>query len=181
MKGPRSAPPVQLGGTKDVEQKLQVERETNRQLQQLLIQTEAELLDLKMELKMTRVNQFDDDASSGTTNPSAPPPPYGHNLDNQSHSPSLNSTGSTATSSDNNLPTMDHTDYIDVDLLVNGRRPGWTVHADVHQRVSEVEEEDDGEEEEECNQKRTGEFTFTESALDLITSNNTSPMKRMNN
>lgn len=190
MKGGRSVPPVQVGGTKDVEEKLQVERETNRQLQQLLIQTETELLDLKMELKMTRVNQFDE--SSGTTDPSAPPPPYGHgHHDNQSHSPSVNSSGSSASSSDNNLPTMDDTDYIDVDRVVNGRRPGWTVRADVHERVSEEE-------------KRT-EFTFTESALDLITSNtttnnatipiknntttnnatipikNTSPMKRMNN
>lgn len=171
MKGSRSAPSAQLGGTKDVEEKLQVERETNRQLQQLLIQTETELLDLKMELKMTRVNQFDDDTSSGTTNPSAPPPPYGHghNPDNESHSPSVNSSGSSASSSDNNLPTMDETDYIDVDRVVNGRRPGWTVRADVHHTVSQVED------------KRTTEFTFTESALDLITNNATSPMKRFNN
>lgn len=175
--GPRSAP-VQLGVSKEVESDLQVEREANRRLQQQLIRTETELLDLKMEIKMSGVNRFDKDGKSDTS-PSAPPPPYPrgqHNhydADTVSHSPSTNSGASTASSSDNNLPSMDETDYLDVDRAVNGRKPGWRVLADVHHRVSEVEEED----EDGC---RAGEFTFTQSALNLI-EGTSSPRKRMNN
>ena len=174
---PKSAP-VQLGGSSDINTQLQAEREANRRLQQHLIQTETELMDLKMDLKLTRVNHFGgDDNSSQATSPSAPPPPYlhghnGHHDDRASQSPSVNSAASTASSSDNNLPTMNENDYLDVDHAVNGRRQSWHVHADVHHRASEVEDDED------C---RSGELTFTESALNLIQGSHTSPMKRMNN
>lgn len=174
-RGPQSAPPVQLGGTNDVNSQLQAEREANRRLQQQLIKTETELIEMRMERKMTRVNHFDDDGNSDIS-PSAPPPPYVHvnnhyETDTASQSPSVNSAASTASSSDNNLPTMNDNDYLDVERVVNGGRPGWKVQADVHHRVSEVDEEDEG--------QRLGEFTFTESALNLIGST-ASPAKRMN-
>ena len=132
---------------RDLEHELEREREQKRKLQQELIRTEAELMDLKMETKMKHFNQeLTGDHTSIDTDPSAPPPPpYGTSV-SPNHS---------FTSYDNNIDvTSDEED----DHLNSTR----VVRVDVHSANSRR------------TASQACEFSFTDSVLEYIESDEVS-------